>query len=49
MPIALVHPAETNWIPGKKDITPTANRTAHLGLLSITAWLERDGHVNKEI
>jgi len=35
MRIALVHPAGSNWVPGKKDITATANRMAPLGLLSI--------------
>lgn len=44
MRIVLVHPAGSNWIPGRPDITPTANRMAPLGLLSIAAWLERDGH-----
>jgi magnesium-protoporphyrin IX monomethyl ester (oxidative) cyclase len=44
MRIALVHPAGSNWIPGKKDLTPTANRMAPLGLLSMAAYLERRGH-----
>ncbi len=44
MKIVLVHPAGSNWVPGKKDITATANRMAPLGLLSIAAWLEREGH-----
>jgi anaerobic magnesium-protoporphyrin IX monomethyl ester cyclase len=44
MRIALVHPVGSNWIPGKKDITATANRMAPLGLLSISAYLKRDGH-----
>jgi len=44
MRITLVHPTGSNWIPGKKDITATANRMAPLGLLSIAAWLEKDGH-----
>ena len=44
MRIALIHPAGSNWIPGKKDITATANRMAPLGLLSIAAYLKRDGH-----
>lgn len=44
MRIALVHPAGSNWIPGKKDITATANRMAPLGLLSIAAYLARAGH-----
>jgi anaerobic magnesium-protoporphyrin IX monomethyl ester cyclase len=44
MRIVLVHPAGSNWFPGKKDITATANRMAPLGLLSIAAYLEREGH-----
>ncbi len=44
MRIVLVHPAGSNWIPGKKDITATANRMAPLGLLSIAAYLSREGH-----
>ena len=44
MRIMLVHPAGSNWVPGKKDITATANRMAPLGLLSISAYLKRNGH-----
>ncbi len=44
MKIVLVHPAGSNWIPGKKDITATANRMAPLGILSMAAYLEREGH-----
>jgi anaerobic magnesium-protoporphyrin IX monomethyl ester cyclase len=44
MRIILVHPAGSNWIPGKKDITATANRMAPLGLLSIAAYLKQSGH-----
>jgi len=44
MRIVLVHPVGSNWVPGKKDITATANRMAPLGLLSIAAYLEREGH-----
>lgn len=44
MRITLIHPAGSNWIPGRKDITATANRMAPLGLLSISAYLKRDGH-----
>ncbi len=44
MRMVLVHPAGSNWIPGKKDITATANRMAPLGLLSIAAFLEKKGH-----
>ena len=44
MRIVLVHPTGSNWVPGKKDITATANRMAPLGLLSIAAWLEQEGN-----
>lgn len=44
MRIVLVHPAGSNWVPGKKDVTPTANRMAPLGLLSIAAYLRQAGH-----
>ena len=44
MRIVLVHPAGSNWIPGKKDITAIANRMAPLGLLSIASWLLARGH-----
>ena len=44
MRIVLVHPAGFNWVPGRRDITATANRMAPLGLLSIAACLERAGH-----
>ncbi len=44
MRITLVHPAGSNWVPGKKDITATANRMAPLGLLSIAAYLKKEGH-----
>ena len=44
MRIALVHPTGSNWMPGKKDITSTANRMAPLGLLSLAAYLEQRGH-----
>jgi anaerobic magnesium-protoporphyrin IX monomethyl ester cyclase len=42
--IVLVHPAGSNWIPGRKDVSTTANRMAPLGLLSIAAYLEKRGH-----
>ena len=43
MRIVLVHPAGSNWIPGRRDVTATANRMAPLGILSIAAYLERKG------
>jgi radical SAM superfamily enzyme YgiQ (UPF0313 family) len=44
MRIALVHPAGSNWLVGGRDLAATANRMAPLGLLSIAAYLEREGH-----
>lgn len=44
MKIVLVHPAGSNWVPGSKDVAAVANRMAPLGLLSIAAYLERQGH-----
>lgn len=44
MRIVLVHPAGSNWVPGKRDISATANRMAPIGILSIAAFLEARGH-----
>ena len=44
MRIVLVHPTGSNWVPGKKDVSATANRMAPLGLLSIAAYLEQEGY-----
>lgn len=44
MNISLIHPAGSNWMPGKKDVSATANRMAPLGLLSMAAYLEERGH-----
>ncbi len=44
MRIVLVHPAGSNWVPGRKDVAAVANRMAPLGLLSIAAYLEKEGH-----
>lgn len=44
MRVVLVHPTGSNWMPGKKDISATANRMAPLGLLSISAFLKQRGH-----
>jgi anaerobic magnesium-protoporphyrin IX monomethyl ester cyclase len=44
MKIVLVHPAGSNWMPGRKDVAAVANRMAPLGLLSIAAYLENEGH-----
>ncbi len=43
MRLVLVHPAGSNWIPGKKDVAAVANRMAPLGLLSMAAYLEKLG------
>lgn len=44
MRIVLVHPAGSNWVPGKKDMTTVANRMVPLGMLSLSAYLQRAGH-----
>lgn len=44
MRITLVHPTGSNWIPGKKDLSATANRMVPIGLLSIAAYLEQNRH-----
>jgi radical SAM superfamily enzyme YgiQ (UPF0313 family) len=43
MRVVLVHPAGSNWIPGKKDVTVLANRLVPIGLLSIASYLENNG------
>ena len=42
--IVLVHPRGFNWFPGKTDITDIANRMVPQGILSIAAYLEKEGH-----
>jgi radical SAM superfamily enzyme YgiQ (UPF0313 family) len=42
--IVLVHPRGSNWFPGRRDITDIANRMVPQGMLSIAAWLLREGH-----
>lgn len=42
--IALIHPRGSNWFPGRRDITDIANRMVPQGMLSIAAYLERQGH-----
>ena len=44
MRIVLVHPRGSNWFPGARDITDVANRMVPQGLLSIAAYLLREGH-----
>jgi radical SAM superfamily enzyme YgiQ (UPF0313 family) len=43
MRVVLVHPAGSNWVPGKKDVTVAANRLVPIGLLSIASYLENNG------
>jgi anaerobic magnesium-protoporphyrin IX monomethyl ester cyclase len=40
----LVHPRGSNWFPGRRDITDIANRMVPQGMLSIAAYLIRQGH-----
>jgi radical SAM superfamily enzyme YgiQ (UPF0313 family) len=42
--ILLVHPLGLNWIPGQQNICRVVNIMAPLGLLSLSAWLEKHGH-----
>jgi len=42
--VVLVHPRGFNWFPGKRDITDIANRMVPQGLLSLAAYLARQGH-----
>ena len=42
--VALVHPRGFNWFPGRRDITDIANRMVPQGMLSIAAYLIREGH-----
>jgi magnesium-protoporphyrin IX monomethyl ester (oxidative) cyclase len=44
MKIVLVQPRGSNWIPGQGDLSTVVNRMAPLGLLSLAAYLEQDGH-----
>jgi radical SAM superfamily enzyme YgiQ (UPF0313 family) len=40
----LVHPAGSNWIPGKRDVTTAANRMPPIGILSMAAFLDNGKH-----
>ncbi|HBT97119.1 MAG TPA: B12-binding domain-containing radical SAM protein [Desulfobulbaceae bacterium] len=42
--VVLVHPAGSNWVEGYRDVSALANRMPPLGLLSLAAWLEKEGH-----
>ncbi len=44
MRIVLVHPAGSNWIPGRPDVTTAANRMAPVGILSMAAFLDGMSH-----
>lgn len=44
MRIVLVHPRGFNWFPGRRDITDVANRMVPQGILSIAAYLLKQGH-----
>jgi anaerobic magnesium-protoporphyrin IX monomethyl ester cyclase len=44
MRIVLVHPRGFNWFPGQRDLTDVANRMVPQGILSIAAYLLRQGH-----
>lgn len=44
MRITLVHPAGFNFVPGQPDFTVLANRMAPIGILTLAAWLEKNGH-----
>jgi radical SAM superfamily enzyme YgiQ (UPF0313 family) len=42
--IVLVHPRGFNWLKGSRDVIASANRMIPHGILSIAAWLEKEGH-----
>lgn len=42
--ILFVHPLGENWIPGELDMSRVANIMAPLGLLSLSAWVDKHGH-----
>ncbi|NLW48171.1 MAG: radical SAM protein [Firmicutes bacterium] len=42
--IVLVHPRGSNWLKGNRDVISAANRMIPHGILSIAAWLEKNGH-----
>ena len=44
MRIVLVHPRGFNWFPGQRDMTDVANRMVPQGILSIAAYLLKQGH-----
>lgn len=44
MQVVLIQPAGSNWVAGRKDVSTVANRMAPTGMLSIAAFLEKEGH-----
>ncbi|MDR3090290.1 MAG: B12-binding domain-containing radical SAM protein [Desulfobulbaceae bacterium] len=49
MRVVLVHPLGSNWVSGHKDASSLANRMPPIGLLSLAAWLEKEGIETKII
>lgn len=45
--VLLIHPQGANWLPGEKNITRVVNIMPPLGLLSLSAWLEKHGHITQ--
>jgi anaerobic magnesium-protoporphyrin IX monomethyl ester cyclase len=45
MRVTFVHPAGYNFVPGQPDRTVLANRMAPVGILQLSAWLDRMGHI----
>ena len=41
--VVLVHPLGSNWLKGGRDVVASANRMIPHGILSIAAWLEKEG------
>ncbi len=41
--VVLVHPRGSNWLKGSRDVIAAANRMIPHGILSIAAWLEKEG------
>ena len=42
--ILFVHPLGQNWTPGERDMSRIANIMAPMGLLSLAAWVDKNGH-----
>lgn len=42
--VLFVHPQGSNWLPGKRDLTRFANIMPPIGICSMAAYLEREGH-----